>query len=102
MSGKENQWWVPDDDISTAADSFRVGCMIAVNTPYFIGSICAIILNLVIPTDLIDDTEIEIEESWQKEEGENRDGSVDGEDKMGVVEVTEKKDMSDEADDDKC
>jgi hypothetical protein len=42
--------------------------MIAVNTPYFIGSICAIILNLIIPTDLVDETEIEIEEMWHKEE----------------------------------
>jgi hypothetical protein len=44
--------------------------MIAVNTPYFIGSICAIILNLVIPIDLIDDIEVELEESWQEEEEE--------------------------------
>ena len=44
--------------------------MISINTPYFIGSITAIILNLIIPTDLIDDAEIEAEETWHlKQEG---------------------------------
>jgi xanthine/uracil permease len=65
---RPNQWWPYSEDMSTGADSFRVGVMIAVNTPYFIGSICAIILNLIIPTDLVDETEIEIEEMWHKEE----------------------------------
>jgi uracil-xanthine permease len=67
---RPNQWWPYNDDMSTLTDSFRVGVMIAVNTPYFIGSICAIILNLVIPIDLIDDIEVELEESWQEEEEE--------------------------------
>jgi hypothetical protein len=63
--------------MSTAADSFRVGVMIAINTPYFLGSICAIILNLVIPTDLIDEAELEIEETWHKEEEEALNKSDD-------------------------
>lgn len=67
---RANQWWPYREGMSAAADSFRVGVMIAINTPYFIGSITAIILNLIIPTDLIDDTEIEIEESWHKGEKE--------------------------------
>jgi uracil-xanthine permease len=67
---RPNQWWPYNDDMSTLTDSFLVGVMIAVNTPYFIGSICAIILNLVIPTDLIDGIEVELEENWQQEEEE--------------------------------
>ena len=43
--------------------------MIAINTPYFIGSITAIILNMIIPTDLVDESELEIEATWQVEEG---------------------------------
>eukprot|EP00957_Ditylum_brightwellii_P126852 9669518-Ditylum_brightwellii.AAC.1 len=56
--------------MSEALNSFRVGVMIAVNTSYFIGSITAIILNLIIPVDLIDDAELEIEEQWNVEEEE--------------------------------
>lgn len=67
---RPNQWWPYDPDMSEALNSFRVGLMIAVNTPYFIGSISAIILNLIIPVDLIDDVEIEIEEQWNEEEEE--------------------------------
>lgn len=67
---KPNQWWPYDPEMSEALDSFRVGLMIAVNTPYFVGSIAAIILNLLIPTDLIDDAELEIEESWNDVEEE--------------------------------
>jgi uracil-xanthine permease len=69
-AGRENQWWPATEGMSDAADSFRVGVMIAINTPYFIGSIAAIVLNLVIPTDLIDDSETAIEESWKEEEEE--------------------------------
>ena len=61
---RPNQWWPYNDDMSDALDSFRIGVMISINTPYFIGSITAITLNLVIPTDLIDDAEIEVEETW--------------------------------------
>lgn len=61
---RPNQWWPYNDDMSDALDSFRIGVMISINTPYFIGSITAIILNLVIPTDLIDDAEVEVEETW--------------------------------------
>ena len=57
--------------MSDAMNSFRVGVMIAINTPYFIGSITAIVLNLVIPLDLIDDVEVEIETKWHEEEEEN-------------------------------
>lgn len=67
-ASRPNQWWPYQEGMSDAANSFRVGCMIAVNTPYFIGSITAIILNLIIPTDLVDDTEVEIEATWQNEE----------------------------------
>ena len=71
--GRPNQWWPHNDNMSDALDSFRVGCMISINTPYFIGSICAIVLNLVIPTDLIDDAEIEVEETWHLKEGEGEE-----------------------------
>lgn len=75
-SARENQWWPASEDMSEAADSFRVGVMIAINTPYFIGSITAIVLNLVIPTDLIDDSETALEEAWRAEEEEAlKDGS---------------------------
>jgi len=84
---RPNQWWPYHEGMSEAANSFRVGCMIAVNTPYFIGSICAIILNLVIPTDLIDDTEVEIEETWQTEEEE---GLTNNEATAGASEEKEK------------
>ncbi|CAB9523846.1 Putative purine permease C1399.01c [Seminavis robusta] len=67
-ASRPNQWWPYKEGMSDAANSFRVGCMIAVNTPYFIGSITAIILNLIIPTDLVDDTEVEIEATWQNED----------------------------------
>ena len=67
---RPNQWWPYDPDMSEALNSFRVGVMIAVNTPYFIGSITSIILNLIIPVDLIDDAELEIEEQWNVEEEE--------------------------------
>lgn len=55
---RPNQWWPYDPDMSEALNSFRVGVMIAINTPYFIGSVTAMILNLVIPMDLIDEGEI--------------------------------------------
>jgi len=61
---RPNQWWAYDPDMSAGLNSFRVGAMIAVNTPYFIGSMAAIILNLLIPVDLVDDAELEIEETW--------------------------------------
>lgn len=73
---RPNQWWPYNDNMSEATNSFRVGVMIAINTPYFIGSITAIILNLVIPTDLIDDSEVEIEEAWHKEEEEPLNGEM--------------------------
>lgn len=74
---RPNQWWPYTPGMSDAADSFRVGCMIAINTPYFIGSVTAIILNLIIPTDLIDDAEVEIEASWQeKGDDEEEDDEV--------------------------
>ena len=63
--------------------------MIAVNTPYFIGSICAIILNLVIPTDLVDDTDVEIEETWQTEEEEG----LTNNETTGVVPEEKEKDL---------
>ena len=42
----------------------------AMNTPYFVGSITAIVLNLLIPTDLVDDTEVETEMAWLQEDEE--------------------------------
>jgi hypothetical protein len=56
--------------MSDALNSFRVGVMIAVNTPYFIGSFVAILLNLVVPVDSEDPEEIAIEEDWLNEESE--------------------------------
>ena len=61
---KPNQWWPYDPDMFEGLDSFRVGVMIAVNTPYFIGSIVAIILNLIIPMELVDLEELAVEELW--------------------------------------
>eukprot|EP00977_Amphora_coffeiformis_P012175 scaffold2997_cov182-Amphora_coffeaeformis.AAC.5 len=72
-AARPNQWWPYKEDMSDALDSFRVGCMISINTPYFIGSLCAIFLNLVIPTDLIDDAEIEVEETWHLKECEGEE-----------------------------
>ena len=94
---KPNQWWPYNEDMSDAVDSFRTGCMIAVNTPYFIGSITAIILNLVIPTDLIDDAEVEIESKWHEDEEEaltsppvdKKDVSGDNEEESSEIEQTE-------------
>lgn len=70
---RPNQWWPYNEDMSDALDSFRVGCMISINTPYFIGSICAIVLNLIIPEDLIDDAEIEAEETWHLKEQQDEE-----------------------------
>lgn len=67
---RPNQWWPYDPDMSEGLDSFRVGLMISVNTPYFVGSITAIILNLIIPVDLIDDEELAIEEEWDHSDDE--------------------------------
>jgi uric acid-xanthine permease len=73
-SERPNQWWPYSPEMSDAANSFRVGCMIAINTPYFIGSVTAIILNLIIPTDLIDDAEVEIEALWQEQGDDEEEG----------------------------
>ena len=67
---KPNQWWPYNPDMSDALNSFRVGVMIAVNTPYFIGSFVAILLNLLVPVDSEDPEEIAIEEEWLDEESE--------------------------------
>merc|ERR1712151_261596 len=67
---KPNQWWPYDPEMSDLLDSFRVGVMISINTPYFIGSIAAIILNQIIPTDIEDPGDIEAEEGWTDSEDE--------------------------------
>ena len=41
--------------------------MISVNTPYFIGSVVAIILNLVIPYEEDDPEDIAAEQTWANE-----------------------------------
>lgn len=61
---KPNQWWPYDPDMFEGLDSFRVGVMIAVNTPYFIGSVVATILNLITPIELVDLEELAVEELW--------------------------------------
>ena len=73
---KPNQWWVYDPTATDALDSLRVGLMISINTPYFIGSILAIILNLIIPLELVDDEDLEVEALWEDE-------TVDGD--LGVT-----------------
>ena len=88
---RPNQWWPASEGMSEAADSFRIGVMISINTPYFIGSITAIILNLVIPTDLIDDSESATEEEWHEEEAEALK-----EDEEGGIDETERKDEEEE------
>ena len=65
-AAKPNQWWPYSPGMSVALDSLRVGLMVAINTPYFIGSISAILLHLLIPIDLIDDVEIDTEEGWRQ------------------------------------
>jgi len=86
---KPNQWWVYDPDYSDALDSLRVGLMISINTPYFIGSVTAIILNLIIPKEFVDAEDLEVEALWDEETVE---------DETGDVEIAEKKvdDDSDE------
>ena len=80
---KPNQWWPYEEGMSDAADSFRVGLMIAVNTPYFIGSMTAIILNLIIPMETVEDADLEVEKLWHEEDNtdvvkpEKMDGFVD-------------------------
>lgn len=68
---KPNQWWPYEDGMSDAADSFRVGLMIAVNTPYFIGSMTAIILNLIIPMETVEDADLEVEKLWLEEDNDD-------------------------------
>ena len=63
---KPNQWWPYEEGMSTALNSFRVGVMISINTPYFIGSIAACILHQIIPTDMEDPEEIAVEKEWQE------------------------------------
>lgn len=67
---KPNQWWPYDPGMSEGLDSFRVGLMIAVNTPYFIGSVTAMILNLIIPMDLVDEEDLECEAKWLEDSEE--------------------------------
>lgn len=67
---KPNQWWPYDPGMSEGLDSFRVGLMIAVNTPYFIGSVSAMILNLIIPMDLVDEEDLEVEAKWLEDSEE--------------------------------
>jgi xanthine/uracil permease len=65
---KPNRWWPYDPDMSEGLNSFRVGVMIAVNTSYFIGSVVAIILNLIIPMELVDPEELAVEEMRNEDE----------------------------------
>lgn len=44
--------------------------MISINTPYFIGSITAMILHQIIPMEVEDPGDIEAEEGWTDEEEE--------------------------------
>ena len=63
---KPNQWWPYEEGMSTALNSFRVGVMISINTPYFIGSIAACILHQIIPKDEEDPEELAVEKEWQE------------------------------------
>jgi uracil-xanthine permease len=85
---KPNQWWVYDPEMSDTLDSFRVGLMISINTPYFIGSITAIILNLILPNEAEDPGDIEAEEGWFDDSDEEEEPLVE-------------KSLDDIADDDK-
>lgn len=80
-ASKPNQWWVYDPTATDGLDSLRVGLMISVNTPYFIGSMVAIILNLIIPLELVDDADLEVEALWDEE-------TVDGDVEMVKDEET--------------
>mmetsp|Transcript_33414 Transcript_33414/g.47448 ORF Transcript_33414/g.47448 Transcript_33414/m.47448 type:complete len:279 (-) Transcript_33414:238-1074(-) len=60
-SAERPNQWPYNEGMSDTANSFHVGCMIAINTPYFIGRITATILNMIFPTDVIDDADLEIE-----------------------------------------
>jgi hypothetical protein len=67
LGSRPNQWWPYNEDMSTPAESFR-GVALPSIRPTLLVSVCAIILNLLIPTDLVDETEVEIEEMWHMEE----------------------------------
>jgi hypothetical protein len=51
---------------SPALRPTRTGTLIAFNTPYCVGTIAAMLLNLIIPNDLPDDEDIEAEEEWAR------------------------------------
>jgi uracil-xanthine permease len=76
---KPNQWWPYDPEMSSALDSFRVGAMIAINTPYFVGSITAIILNLIIPIENDDPGDIEAENAWTDDSDDEEEAIVEKE-----------------------
>jgi uracil-xanthine permease len=67
---KPNQWWPYEEGMSDVLNSFRVGVMISINTPYFIGSITAIILNMIIPHDEVDQEELDVEAEWAEYDSE--------------------------------
>ena len=81
---KPNQWWPYEEGMSDALNSFRVGVMISVNTPYFIGSIAAIILNLIVPHDEVDPEELEVEKQWAE-----YDSDAETEDLVKAAKVVE-------------
>merc|ERR1712151_1048916 len=67
---KPNQWWPYEEGMSDALNSFRVGVMISMNTPYFVGSMVAIVLNLIIPNDQEDPVDTALEKEWAEAEEE--------------------------------
>lgn len=70
---KPNQWWPYEEGMSTALNSFRVGVMISINTPYFIGSLTAMILNQIIPKDEVDPEELAVENEWAEYDSDTDD-----------------------------
>merc|ERR1739844_569478 len=84
-AAEPHQWWPYEEGMSDATDSLRVGLMIAMDTPYFIGSLAAIILNLIIPMETVDD--IDLETIWKDEESTNAAPEEFEEDKQKEVEA---------------
>lgn len=71
-----HQWWPHEEGMSDFTDSLRVGLMIAMNTPYFIGSMAAIILNIIIPMETVDDADLEVEALWNDDSADTKGEKV--------------------------
>ena len=81
--------------MSEGLESFRVGVMISVNTPYFIGSVVAINLNLVIPYKEDDPENIAAEQTWANEYEAEEEGGLELDEAI-LIDGKDTKDKEDE------